>query len=147
MKKRLSFLLALILTLTFCFSGCGKEVKLTKNNFEEYFFIEITEDFDYFTSALGDTIFTNTVIIDISSSKTAQFDSIIIKGKIHIDVDEDHLLYKEGKLPIDVTIRIDGSGHGSQTVQYSHGRGSYGGYSVEDIYLEVESISGKIILE
>ena len=150
MKRVISalLLLALVCSFTACASKT-EDIASTKENFSEYFFVKITQDdFEQWVDALGLTNYTTTGTVNISIAKSVKLDKVIVQGKLHIRVDDGHLLYKENKLPIDITIQVDGNGYGSETFSITHGRGAYGGYRIDqDAYFVVESISGKVLSE
>lgn len=152
MKKMLSFMISAI--ILFSFSACGQNssqtVEITADNYEDYFFVTLSTDMDYWGSA-DDTQFDTTITIKAESKKSALFDTVILKGYVQLPLDKRNSLYTENILPVEATININGSGNGECTVMFSHGigRGStnYGGYADTDFYFECVSASGSITLK
>lgn len=161
MRKLLAFLLV-ILFVILCCGGCGgtkagktsqtpetdAKIDITPENYEEYFNIKFTYDFKMHESPLSGTWFSNTVTATCRSTVTASFSHVELTGKVQLSVDQkSHLLYTENKLPLEVTIIIDGTGFGEGQVRFEHGTGSYGGYMPEDFYFECTEASGYIELK
>lgn len=149
-----------VLILLSCLVGCGKnasetsqttekdaKIVITPENYEEYFVIKFTDDFKMHESPLSGTWFSHIVTATCRSTVTASFSHVELTGKVQVSVDQkSHLLYTENKLPLEVTIIIDGTGFGEGQVRFEHGRGSYGGFMPEDFYFECTSASGYIEL-
>ncbi len=156
MRKNVSCICFLLVTLTvlLCTTSCGnvesaqKQIDITPENYDEFFFISIDDTFDQWTSALGSLMFRHDLLVKCRSTMTASYYNVVLKGYIQLPVDQDeHLLYKEGKMPCEVTLKVDGTGYGECKAEISHGTGSYGGFSVEDFYFECVSASGYIKYE
>lgn len=154
MRKMIAILLVIVLEIT-CLTGCGgtqateKETKIaiTPENYEEYFNIKFNCDSQINESPVSGTWFHYNVTATCRSTVTASFSHVELTGKVHLPVDQEtHLLYTENKLPLDMTIVIDGNGFGEETVRFQHGTGSYGGFSTGDFYFECTSASGYIEL-
>lgn len=154
MRKLIAILLVIVLEIT-CFTGCGgakttetdAKIDITPENYEEYFDIKFTYDFQEFESSLSGTYYTVTVTATCRPTVTASFYNVKLAGKVQLSCDQEtHLLYTENKLPLDVEFIIDGTGFAEGQVRYQHGRGSYGGYKPEDFYFECTSASGYIEL-
>lgn len=158
--KNICKVICIILCFLSLFTACGtnsdsasrtepeeQRVVLTADNFDDYFFSEINYDFKTHTSGFGTTYFSNTITIELNSKRTAVFENIVVEGKLHLDVEPSHLLYTQGKIPIDVTIQIDGNGYGKEIVSYTHGTGSYGGFEYDDFYFVAENVSGSVVLK
>ena len=126
-------------------TAASNPIALTPDNFSEYFFSDVFEsNIDVRTSALGTTFFVNTVHVSFDLNQTASIKNITVKGKIYLNVAKSHLLYVEGKLPLDFSVNISSTGHGETDLYYQHGTGSYGGYGARDFYITVESVTGYI---
>lgn len=122
------------------------EIMLTNDNFDDYFYTNITHDINMGTDMFGKDLFTITVLITFDLKQTADIKNIVVEGILDLDVSETHLLHKEGKLPKSFKAEIYASGHGETTVSYSFNRGAYGGFEIEDYFIEVENITGSIII-
>lgn len=149
-------LLALIGVLTSCeyehFVNSEEEpqletdvVELNADNFNEYFYSEIYGNAEVNTSALGSTYFNHSVRISFYLNQTAAIKNVTVNGRLELNVPKTHLLYTKGKLPIEFSVNINGNGHGETTVYFQHGIGSYGGFSMDDYYVVVESATGSIL--
>ena len=124
------------------------ELRLSPNNFKEYFSVSITYDDFQQIPVGGKTYFYTYGTVKISPKSNVTAKDVVITGKLHIDVPKTHLLYTEGILPLSVSITLGEGGYGHSRVTYHHSTGSYGGYSFrDDSYFVVESISGTIIFE
>ncbi|MCR5457081.1 MAG: hypothetical protein K6F14_03290 [Clostridiales bacterium] len=122
----------------------SKPIALTPDNFSEFFFSDVYGNIDAKTSALGTTYFVNTVHVSFDLNQTASIKNVTVKGKIYLNVAKSHLLYVEGKLPLDFSVNINATGHGEIDLYYQHGTGSYGGYGAKDFYITIESVTGYV---
>ena len=164
-RRKTISILALVTLIIVCgmgMVGCGnsksseksqitdKETKIaiSTENYYEYFNIKFSDDFREHMDPFGKRWFSNTVTVTCRSTVTASFSHVVLTGKVQLPVNQkSHLLYTENKLPLEVTIVIDGTGFGEDQAGFQHGTGSYGGYSSEDFYFECTSASGYIELK
>ena len=162
MKKILSFILCVFLIShsTIFMYSCNetgnnqipemtqtKQINITPNNYKEYFHIFVDlADFDMWESAISGTNCTCKLNIKCRSSITASYNRVILEGLIQLPLESTHLLYKEEKLPISITLNIDGTGQGECTAYFTYGSGPYGGWRDTDFYFECTSASGYIVL-
>ncbi|MCR5457774.1 MAG: hypothetical protein K6F14_06830 [Clostridiales bacterium] len=123
----------------------SKEVALTVANYSNYFYSDVYSEIQVNESALGTTYFVNKVHISFDLNQTASIKNIVISGYVDLPLDSSHPLHKEGKLPIQFTVRINANGHGETDVYFQHGTGAYGGYGARDFIITVESITGVVI--
>ena len=153
MKWLALFLLATVILQCFALSSCNQTdekdstIPLSAENYSNYFYETATGKMDVKTSGLNTTYFVNTVHITFDLKQTADVNNVVIKGKVDLPLSKTHPLYAEKKLPLDFTVNINVDGHGETDVFFQHGVGSYGGYSAEDYYLTIESITGSIKLK
>lgn len=159
--KRLALvLLATIILQCFALPSCGRSEKkgnsteekdsivlLSVENYSNFFYEAITGDIDVRRSALNTKYFVYTLHITFDLKQTADIDNVVIKGKVDVPLPENHLLHVEKKLPLDFTVNINVNGHGETTVYFQHKPGPYGGFSLKDCFLTIESITGNIKLK
>lgn len=153
--KRLALVLLTAMILQcFALSSCGRSeekdgtVLLSVENYSDYFYEAVTWDFKVITTALNNEYLVYTLHITFDLKQTADINNVVIKGKADVPLPENHRLHKEKKLPLDFTVNINVNGHGETYVSFQHEPGhNYGGYSSEDCFLTIESITGSINLK
>ncbi|MBE6529382.1 MAG: hypothetical protein E7680_02115 [Ruminococcaceae bacterium] len=155
MKRILIILLVVaMLLVSSCSAPNNKEsnnsnketIEITADNFQDYFYSDVYGDIKTNTSAIGTTYFVNTIHLSFDLKQTAGINNVTVKGRIDLKVSRTHLLYSEGKLPLYFTVNIPASGHGETTLYFQHGTGAYGGYTMKDFYITIESATGTIII-